>query len=178
LLAWLLFPLHAPLTLLLLDAPFGKFAVDSWGNVGGCVGWVAMEMVAVSSATPANTNELQPVTFILNLPAHISPDAATLAGLYLMHYAHRALISPLVLAPTRAPIHAVVVLAAMVFNYLYVLQRFGSVPCSSVLTTATRRSSRARSVCSPPPAGGRSMRVWGCGGLGSWGIVSVWIVGW
>lgn len=41
-----------------------------------------------------------------------------LAILYLAHYAHRALFSPLVLAPKRAPLHIVVVLAAAVFNFI------------------------------------------------------------
>lgn len=35
-----------------------------------------------------------------------------------MHYAHRALISPLVLSPRRAPLHVVVVAAAGAFNLL------------------------------------------------------------
>lgn len=46
--AWLLFPLHAPITLLLLDAPFGRFAWKSAANVGARLGWVVMEIVAVS----------------------------------------------------------------------------------------------------------------------------------
>lgn len=46
---FLAFPLHAPLTLLVLDAPFGKFAWDgSWLNVHGNTAWVVMEAVSVS----------------------------------------------------------------------------------------------------------------------------------
>lgn len=33
-----------------------------------------------------------------------------------MHYFHRALLSPLYLAPKRAPLHIIVVLAALGFN--------------------------------------------------------------
>jgi len=53
---WLLFPLHAPITLLVLDAPFGRFARTPtnwarWLNIGGRKAWVVMELVAVSRAT-------------------------------------------------------------------------------------------------------------------------------
>lgn len=42
----------------------------------------------------------------------------TIKGLYLAHYAHRAIISPLILSPKRSPLHITVVLAAMLFNLL------------------------------------------------------------
>lgn len=41
-----------------------------------------------------------------------------LIGLYSVHYFHRALLSPLYLAPKRAPLHIMVVLAAFFFNGL------------------------------------------------------------
>lgn len=41
-----------------------------------------------------------------------------LIGLYSAHYFHRALLSPLVLAPKRAPLHIMVVLAGFIFNGL------------------------------------------------------------
>jgi 3-oxo-5-alpha-steroid 4-dehydrogenase 1 len=47
---WLLFPLHAPLTLWVLDAPFGKFAWKGGVkrlNLPGNLAWVLMEIVAV-----------------------------------------------------------------------------------------------------------------------------------
>lgn len=43
-----LFPLHAPITMWLLDAPFGRFSVASAFNLPGNVAWAAMELVAVS----------------------------------------------------------------------------------------------------------------------------------
>lgn len=44
--------------------------------------------------------------------------ARVLAILYLAHYGHRALFSPLVLAPKRAPLHFIVVIAGVIFNFL------------------------------------------------------------
>lgn len=114
---WLLFPLHAPLTLLVLDAPFGRFAWKSRLNLPGNLAWAVMEIVAVSDTCIAADN--QPITFLLNLDAGaLSPRARTLAGLYVAHYAHRAVFSPLVLAPKRAPLHVMVVLSAIIFNVL------------------------------------------------------------
>lgn len=43
-----LFPLHVPLTLFVLDAPFGKFSRKSVFNLPGNAAWAAMELVAVS----------------------------------------------------------------------------------------------------------------------------------
>lgn len=48
----------------------------------------------------------------------LTQPARILAGLYLMHYTHRALVSPLLLAPKRSPIHVIVVLSAVIFNVL------------------------------------------------------------
>ncbi|GMK53907.1 hypothetical protein CspeluHIS016_0104930 [Cutaneotrichosporon spelunceum] len=106
LLAFHIFPIHAPITLWLLDAPFGKFAIRSILNLPGNAAWAVMELVA-------------PLVFCLNLDyGALTPRARTLAAAYLTHYAHRALISPLLLAPRRAPLHLVVVAAALVFNGL------------------------------------------------------------
>lgn len=43
-----LFPLHAPVTLWILDAPFGRFAIPSRLNLDGNWAWAGMELVAVS----------------------------------------------------------------------------------------------------------------------------------
>ncbi|WVR06941.1 hypothetical protein IAU60_003977 [Kwoniella sp. DSM 27419] len=104
------FPLHAPLTLFVLDAPFGRFAnKTSKLNVNGNVAWAAMELVA-------------PITFVSTLLLNPHPPlvfpARVLAGLYLSHYAHRAIMSPLVLSPKRSPLHITVPLAAALFNLI------------------------------------------------------------
>ncbi|BEI91876.1 uncharacterized protein CcaverHIS019_0406960 [Cutaneotrichosporon cavernicola] len=106
LLAFHIFPIHAPITLWLLDAPFGKFAIPSILNLPGNAAWAAMELVA-------------PYTFWKHLDyAALTPRAKLIAAAYLIHYAHRALISPLLLAPRRAPLHLIVIVAALVFNGL------------------------------------------------------------
>ncbi|TXT07181.1 hypothetical protein VHUM_03351 [Vanrija humicola] len=136
--AFHVFPVHAPLTLWVFDAPFGKFARNVWGNVDGNKAWVVMEAVA-------------PATFLATLAAIGAPQgrpAALLAGLYLLHYLHRAFVSPLLLAPPRAPLHAVVVAAGIVFNLL-------------------NASLLARTLVYFPPTGGWAFRV---------GVV-LWLVG-
>lgn len=42
-----LFPLHMPITLLWMDAPFGRFSWDSVLNFSGNVAWSIMELVSV-----------------------------------------------------------------------------------------------------------------------------------
>ncbi|WVQ72383.1 hypothetical protein IAR50_001935 [Cryptococcus sp. DSM 104548] len=104
-----LFPLHMPITLSgLIDAPFGKFASHTSPlNISGNIGWAAMEIVS-------------PVTFLLALYKNDHPPlnltAQILAVLYTVHYAHRAVVSPLILSPPRSPLHISVALAAVVFN--------------------------------------------------------------
>ncbi|WVQ80793.1 hypothetical protein IAT38_002898 [Cryptococcus sp. DSM 104549] len=105
-----LFPLHAPITLLALDAPFGKFSsVASKWNVPGNLAWCLMELVS-------------PATFMATLAVDSHPQltkpSRILAGLYFAHYAHRAIISPLILSPKRSPLHITIPLAAAIFNLL------------------------------------------------------------
>ncbi|KAI5116550.1 hypothetical protein M0805_007558 [Coniferiporia weirii] len=104
---------------LFFDAPFGRFALanDSWLQLDGIKSWIVMELVS-------------PLTFLYTLlHAPLSHDSAStaphltnlrdprtlLALLYLVHYANRALISPL-RSPGRSKSHAIVPLAAVVFN--------------------------------------------------------------
>ncbi|WVN88418.1 uncharacterized protein L203_103627 [Cryptococcus depauperatus CBS 7841] len=110
LLTFHLFPLHAPITLFGLDAPFGRFSDhNSRLNINGNLAWSLMELVSpITFITTLFKNNHPP----LNLSSHI------LAGLYLFHYAHRAIISPLVLSPKRSPLHLAVPLAAIIFNFL------------------------------------------------------------
>ncbi|KAK2749636.1 hypothetical protein FQN57_005858 [Myotisia sp. PD_48] len=41
-----------------------------------------------------------------------------IAALYVLHYLNRAVITPLVLAPSMSPIHLIIILSAVTFNYL------------------------------------------------------------
>ncbi|EJT50041.1 3-oxo-5-alpha-steroid 4-dehydrogenase [Trichosporon asahii var. asahii CBS 2479] len=105
-----LFPLHAPITLWLMDAPFGKFSWDSVLNLPAGIAWAVMECVS-------------PAVFFATLKRLVPLDSLSwrtwiLIGCYSVHYFHRALLSPLYLAPKRAPLHLVVVLAAFIFNGL------------------------------------------------------------
>ncbi|KAK2808846.1 hypothetical protein FQN50_004322 [Emmonsiellopsis sp. PD_5] len=40
------------------------------------------------------------------------------AGLYVLHYLNRAIITPLFIAPSMSPIHISIIISAMLFNYL------------------------------------------------------------
>ncbi|WRT66487.1 uncharacterized protein IL334_003446 [Kwoniella shivajii] len=103
-----LFPLHAPITLYGLNAPFGRFASKtSRFNLNGNIAWAAAELVSpITFAT----------TLLLNPHAPLNYPARILAGLYFAHYAHRAIFSPLILSPKRSPLHVIVALAMGVFN--------------------------------------------------------------
>ncbi|KAL7421628.1 hypothetical protein Q5752_003397 [Cryptotrichosporon argae] len=102
-----LFPLHAPLTLWVVDAPFGRFSQGGRWHVDGNLAWAAMELVA-------------PVTFVVTLlrGPTLAASANILSALYLIHYAHRAVVSPLLLSPPRSPQHIIVPLAAGLFNLM------------------------------------------------------------
>ena len=58
---------------------------------------------------------LSPLAFGMSPSLSIENPSVALAGLILIHYAHRSVISPL-RTPSRSKIHAIVVLSAMVFN--------------------------------------------------------------
>ncbi|KAG5638858.1 hypothetical protein H0H81_009409 [Sphagnurus paluster] len=103
-----------PLTFF-IDAPFGRFAPGSntLFLVDGIKAWIVMELVS-------------PILFLwsfltspLSTGTHTSPSLLSpqslLAGLYLIHYANRALISPL-RTPSRSKSHISVPLSAILFN--------------------------------------------------------------
>ncbi|PKI83709.1 hypothetical protein MVES_002558 [Malassezia vespertilionis] len=85
-----------------IDAPFGKFGVQSRWNVNGNTAWMAMESVAPLAVA------------WYSWPVQ-STYAAVLLGMFIVHYMNRALIQPL-LNPPRSPLHLVVVLSAIAFN--------------------------------------------------------------
>ncbi|EIW80392.1 hypothetical protein CONPUDRAFT_105397 [Coniophora puteana RWD-64-598 SS2] len=102
-----------------IDAPFGRFVPDgdSILLVDGIKSWILMELVS-------------PITFLYTITQRpfadtslMAPSASTplsgpqklLAGLFLLHYLNRALISPL-RTPSRSKSHIMVPLAAISFN--------------------------------------------------------------
>ncbi|WWC89212.1 uncharacterized protein L201_004130 [Kwoniella dendrophila CBS 6074] len=108
LLTFHLFPFHAPITYFGFDAPFGRFSSKTSNlNINGNVAWAIAELVS-------------PITFITTLLINPHPTlnkpSRILAGLYLAHYGHRAIISPLILSPKRSPLHVIVALAMGLFN--------------------------------------------------------------
>ncbi|KAE8213642.1 hypothetical protein CF327_g2872 [Tilletia walkeri] len=124
-LSFLFSPLLAPVLIWGMDAPHGRFAPKNsqkW-TVHGNYGWLVMEIVSpltflASLLTPYGIAQegagsvLQPVLDTLwKLP---TPNKV-LALLFVVHYAHRAVISPLT-SPTRSRMHVVVPLSAIGFN--------------------------------------------------------------
>ncbi|WVQ99596.1 hypothetical protein IAU59_006732 [Kwoniella sp. CBS 9459] len=110
LLVFHLFPFHAPFTLYILDAPFGRFADKTLGwNVDGNIAWAAMELVSPITFTS---------TLLLNPHPPLNRPTTILAGLYIAHYSHRAVISPLILSPKRSPLHITIPLVAALFSLL------------------------------------------------------------
>ncbi|KAI9930891.1 hypothetical protein ASPWEDRAFT_23231 [Aspergillus wentii DTO 134E9] len=107
------FPVFTLIQWLLSFYPAGKKSMNSCLNFPGRVGWVIMELVA-------------PINFLFvlwKLPQTL--DIASLplinklvGSLYVIHYANRAVISPLFAAPSMSPIHALVVFAAVIFNWV------------------------------------------------------------
>lgn len=57
-----LFPVHAPITLWLMDAPFGKFSWDSVLNLPAGMAWAVMECVSVSPSCRASSFEVADLT--------------------------------------------------------------------------------------------------------------------
>ncbi|TDL23010.1 hypothetical protein BD410DRAFT_814692 [Rickenella mellea] len=100
--------------LLVIDAPFGRFApsTSGWLTADGIKSWIVMELVS-------------PITFLYTFFQHPLahdhtasspvPQAKFLAVLFLTHYANRALISPL-RTPSRSRTHLIVPLCGAIFN--------------------------------------------------------------
>ncbi|KAG5641024.1 hypothetical protein DXG03_006365 [Asterophora parasitica] len=97
--------------LCIIDAPFGRFTPStSLLLVDGIKSWIVMELVSPVSFLASFLSS--PLSSMRN-PS--SPTQLLLAALYLIHYANRALISPL-RTPSRSPSHISVPLAAVLFN--------------------------------------------------------------
>ncbi|KAI5845414.1 3-oxo-5-alpha-steroid 4-dehydrogenase-domain-containing protein [Tricharina praecox] len=107
---WKYFPLVLPLQLLLDWYPMGKTSSVSLLNVRGKPAWVLMELLSPSTLLYSiYSNPTRP----LALPrSHV-----WLTTLYLMHYFHRALLSPL-RNPAMADMHIVIAVAMGAFNLL------------------------------------------------------------
>ena len=75
-----------------------------------------MELVSPSAFVYAYLHSpLSPLTFGTSPSLSIGNPSAALAGLFLIHYSNRAVLSPL-RTPSRSKSHVIVVLSAIVFN--------------------------------------------------------------
>jgi 3-oxo-5-alpha-steroid 4-dehydrogenase 1 len=90
----------------------GKTSVTSRLNLPGRVGWLAMESPGFLTLLYVSTT----------LPGQLGLDLGALpwqnkvlAGLFVIHYAYRAVLFPL-LAPSMSPVHAAVAAMAVVFQ--------------------------------------------------------------
>ncbi|KAF9237368.1 3-oxo-5-alpha-steroid 4-dehydrogenase-domain-containing protein [Melanogaster broomeanus] len=117
-------------------APFGRFAPssDSILVVDGIKSWISMELVP-------------PISFIYALVksplASSKADVTSLAGLFLIHYANRTLISPL-RTPSRSKSHIIVPLCGIFFNLangILMGSYLGSSAASTFLSGAFERPS-------------------------------------
>ena len=108
--------------------PQGKTSIASRFNIPGKIGWATMEapgfvtLLYIMTTLPTQ-NGLKdlPAANWLMAGLFVSPRTAflqiiQLTSLQTMHYIYRALLSPLVLNPSMAPIHILVWLAALCFQ--------------------------------------------------------------
>ncbi|KAF9643607.1 hypothetical protein BDM02DRAFT_3157401 [Thelephora ganbajun] len=127
-----------------INAPFGRFTPSgkSIFLLDGRWSWMVMELVSPSAFIYTYLRSpLSPTTFGTSPPLSIENPSAVLAGLFLIHYANRAVFSPL-RTPSRSKSHAIVVLSAIVFNAINgpLLGAYLSSPeCLSHLTGAYER---------------------------------------
>ncbi|KAI5784668.1 3-oxo-5-alpha-steroid 4-dehydrogenase-domain-containing protein [Geopyxis carbonaria] len=109
---WKYFTLVAPVQLLLDWYPMGKTSLPSVFNLPGKPAWVTMEIISpISLVTTLYT--VSSTTSQEKLP----PVHLLLTVLYLMHYFHRAILSPLS-NPSMAPVHALLTLGGIAFNII------------------------------------------------------------
>ncbi|KDR83066.1 hypothetical protein GALMADRAFT_57448 [Galerina marginata CBS 339.88] len=107
--------LTAPITFF-VNAPFGRFTPKDQSSifvVDGIKSWIVMELV--SPITFLYTFITSPLTFQAPPLPSLTERHAILAICFLVHYANRALLSPL-RTPSRSKTHIVVPLGGMFFN--------------------------------------------------------------
>ncbi|KAI2716788.1 hypothetical protein CBS147354_6783 [Penicillium roqueforti] len=107
------FPLVTAIQWILSWHPAGKTSSESIFNIPGRIAWSAMEIVG-------------PINLIYSMvtPSPYAPSFTDLpvsniliVTLYCTHYFNRAIISPFFSAPSMSPIHASIMVFAMVFNW-------------------------------------------------------------
>ncbi|KAK0544114.1 hypothetical protein OC845_005772 [Tilletia horrida] len=121
--------LVSPVLIWGMDAPHGRFHSKNsrawYANIHGNYGWIVMEIVSPLTfvATLLTPPLLSAATWDSIIKPHLSAFGELplpnriLAALFVIHYAHRAVISPLT-SPTRSPMHISVPLSAVFFNLI------------------------------------------------------------
>ena len=133
-LSFLSFPLFVPV-LKVISAPHGRFSIPSLFNLNGNAAWFVMEVVspigfiAAFLSEPLTSEPIQASTDIIGVglkdlwsPSldrlrHMPAANIFVGSLFVLHYIHRAVLSPL-RSPKRSPIHLSVPLAAIAFNLI------------------------------------------------------------
>ncbi len=93
--------------LLLRTAPYGRYAKESWGpTIPHRVGWLIMESVS----------PLALIMFYLVAESNLTPGVVLLAGLWIVHYVHRAWIYPFRARWAGRSMPVVIMLSAIFFN--------------------------------------------------------------
>ena len=94
--------------LLILPAPYGRFASRSWGPaIGARTAWLVMELPALC---------VIPLTAFWN--GGVMLPAALLLGLWVLHYVYRTLVFPFLIRDAGKTMPVLVVMMALVFNTL------------------------------------------------------------
>jgi 3-oxo-5-alpha-steroid 4-dehydrogenase 1 len=107
LVAWIGLATATSVALLLVVAPYGRHRRAGWGPVlPARIGWFAMELPALLTL---------PV-LVAASPRGIDLVTAAVVALWLVHYVHRTVVSPLRMPRDAAPIPLVIVAMGLAFN--------------------------------------------------------------
>ncbi|KAJ1023198.1 hypothetical protein NDA16_003351 [Ustilago loliicola] len=118
----------------LINAPHGRFALESLLNINGNFGWFIMEIPSPifvllgALSKPLSTSVVKGTTaFLPPMSALFSPSIKqffalpspnqVLVVMFLIHYTHRAVLQPL-RSSKRSPLHISVPLSALAFNLI------------------------------------------------------------
>ncbi|KAF2278087.1 3-oxo-5-alpha-steroid 4-dehydrogenase-like protein [Westerdykella ornata] len=106
-----LFPLFTVVQWLVDWYPQGKTSRESRFNIPGKIGWAAMEAPGFITL----------VYIMFTLPGELGIRELPwgnwiMAGCFVLHYIYRALVAPLYLNPSMAPMHPIICVAALAFQ--------------------------------------------------------------
>ncbi|KAF2418771.1 3-oxo-5-alpha-steroid 4-dehydrogenase [Tothia fuscella] len=108
---WQFFPLLTAIQWLTDFYPMGKTSIESRLNIPGKIGWFTMEapgfmiLLYIMYTLPQELN-------LQSLP----PTNWVMAGMFTIHYIYRAILAPLFLNPSMAPMHPIVWISALAFQ--------------------------------------------------------------